>query len=76
VVVDAGALRTTSRSAEAGADDRGMTAIDTAPFVARLTSTVADLFGGWPKQHRELNQLTEYTADPSKLERGLPGIST
>ena len=35
------------------------------PFVTK----VIDLFGDWLKQRRELNELTQYTADPGELER-------
>ena len=35
------------------------------PFV----TTMIDLFGDWLKQRRELNELTEYPANPDALER-------
>ena len=35
------------------------------PFVTK----VIDLFGDWLKQRRELNELTEFAADPGELER-------
>ena len=35
------------------------------PFVTK----VMDLFGDWLKQRRELNELTEFAADPGELER-------
>ena len=35
------------------------------PFVTK----VIDLFRDWLKQRRELNELTEYAADPGELER-------
>ena len=35
------------------------------PFVSK----VIDLFGDWLKQRRELNELTEFAANPGELER-------
>jgi hypothetical protein len=34
-----------------------------------LVAKVIELFGDWLKQRRELNELTEYAADPGELER-------
>jgi hypothetical protein len=42
-----------------------MTTTQRDPFVAK----VIDLFGDWLKQRRELNELTEFAADPGELER-------
>jgi hypothetical protein len=34
-----------------------------------FVTKVIDLFGDWLKQRRELNELTEFAADPGELER-------
>ena len=44
-----------------------MTTTEREPYT--FVTKVIDLFGDWLKQRRELNELTEFAADPGELER-------